>query len=187
MELLGGFEQAFSSQKERGQELFAPYARFPVLVSAAISSGAGQFATAGEWSYFALLETIKGYQNEDIEPLVESNAPSGWLYSFSVCFLYGSKCGASGESIADILRDTGFFLPLFCPSDTGYFFYEIALLLCRCIVVDAKLLTNIKQRLRVSHAVFGGQREIPSSLRYHSDIFVFDYFIFFLTFAIKPQ
>lgn len=131
---------------------------------------------------------IKGYQNEDIEPPVESNAPSGWLYSFSVCFLYGSKCGARGESIADILRDTGFFLPLFCPSDTGYFFYEIALLLCRCIVVDAKLLTNIKQRLRVSHAVFGGQREIPSSLRCHSDIFVFDYFcIFFLTFAIKPQ
>ena len=139
-------------------------------VSAAISSGVGQFATAGEWAYFALLETIKGYQNEDIEPPVESNAPSGWLYSFSVCFLYGSKCGASGESIADILRDTGFFLALFCPSDTGYFFYEIALLLCRCIVVDAKLLTNIKQRLRVSHAVFGGQREIPSSLRYHFDI-----------------
>lgn len=118
---------------------------------------------------------------------MESNAPSGWLYSFSVCFLYGAKCGASRESIADILRDTGFFLPLFYPSDTGYFFYEIALLLCRCIVVDAKLLTNIKQRLRVSHAVFGGQREIPSSLRYHFDIFVFDYFIFFLTFAIKPQ
>ena len=101
---------------------------------------------------------------------------------------YVFRYGSSGECRADILRDTGFLLLLLGPSDTGYFFYEIALLLCRCIVVDAKLLTNIKQRLRVSHAVFGEQRETPSSLRCHSDIFVFDYFcIFFLTFAIKPQ
>lgn len=113
--------------------------------------------------------------------------PPGGSIAFRYVSCMGQNVGARGESIADILRDTGFFLPLFCPSDTGYFFYEIALLLCLCIVVDAKLLTNIKQRLRVSHAVFGGQREIPSSLRYHSDIFVFDYFIFFLTFAIKPQ
>jgi hypothetical protein len=39
-----------------------------VWVSAAGSTGVGQFLLAGEWSHFALLETIKGYQKEDIEP-----------------------------------------------------------------------------------------------------------------------
>lgn len=77
----------FRPKKNEVRNSFLRMLVFPVRVSAAISSGVGQFATAGEWSYFALLETIKGYQNEDIEPPVESNAPSGWLYSFSVCFL----------------------------------------------------------------------------------------------------
>ena len=30
--------------------------------------GVGQLPLAGEWSHFALLETMKGYQNEGIEP-----------------------------------------------------------------------------------------------------------------------
>lgn len=28
---------------------------------------------------------------------------------------------------------------------------------CCCVIVDAKLLTNIKQQLRVGHTIFGGQ------------------------------
>ena len=31
--------------------------------------GVGQLSLAVEWSHFALLETMKGYQNEGIEPL----------------------------------------------------------------------------------------------------------------------
>ena len=30
-------------------------------------------------------------------------------------------------------------------------------LFCCCVIVDAKLLTNIKQELRVGHTIFGGQ------------------------------
>ena len=30
-------------------------------------------------------------------------------------------------------------------------------LFCCCVIVDAKLLTNIKQQLRVGHTIFGGQ------------------------------
>lgn len=51
--------------------LFPP-ARFPVWVTVWVSTtgivGVGQLPLAVEWSHFALLETIKGYQNEGIEP-----------------------------------------------------------------------------------------------------------------------
>ena len=30
-------------------------------------------------------------------------------------------------------------------------------LFCCCVIVDAKLLTNIKQQLRIGHTIFGGQ------------------------------
>ena len=40
-----------------------------VWVSTAGSAGVGQLSLAVEWSHFALLETMKGYQNEEIEPL----------------------------------------------------------------------------------------------------------------------
>ena len=39
-----------------------------VWVSTAGSAGVGQFLLAGEWSHFALLETIKWYHGKDTEP-----------------------------------------------------------------------------------------------------------------------
>ena len=39
-----------------------------VWVNATGIVGVGQLSLAVEWSHFALLETMKGYQNEEIEP-----------------------------------------------------------------------------------------------------------------------
>ena len=47
---------------------FALSAHFPVWVRAAGIVGEGLISLAGKWSHFALLETIKGYQNKEIEP-----------------------------------------------------------------------------------------------------------------------
>lgn len=47
--------------------------------------------------------------------------------------------------------------PAVLPSDTGHFLPEIALFLGHRIIVNAKLLANIKQQFRIRHAVFGGQ------------------------------
>lgn len=41
---------------------------FPVWVRAAGIVGVDLISLAGKWSHFALLETIKGYQNKEIEP-----------------------------------------------------------------------------------------------------------------------
>lgn len=42
-------------------------------------------------AYFALLETIKRYQNEGIEPPAENCVPAGWLCRFWLCFPYGGE------------------------------------------------------------------------------------------------
>ena len=128
--------RAFLPQKGRGRKLFAPCvpsARFPVWVTvwvrATVSTGVGQLLMAWESLYFALLRAIKRHSEKSIEPPAENCVPVGWLYSFTASFPYGSKCGASRKCGTDILRNTGFLLLLFCPSDTGHFLREIALFL----------------------------------------------------------
>ncbi len=75
-------------------------------------------------AYFALLETMKRYQNEGIEPPAERNAPAGRLCSVSVCFPYGSKCGSGGGSGEGVLGNTGVLLLFFRPSDKGHCLYK---------------------------------------------------------------
>lgn len=76
-------------------------------------------------TYFALLETIKRYQNEEIEPPAENCVPVGRLCRFWLCFPHGgSKCGSGGGSGEGVLGNTGVLLLLFRPSDKGHCLYK---------------------------------------------------------------
>lgn len=76
-------------------------------------------------TYFALLETMKGYQNEGIEP------PGGAQCSRRVALqvlgmfsAWGAKCGSGGESGEGVLGNTGVLLLLFRPSDKSHCLYK---------------------------------------------------------------
>lgn len=108
-------------------------------------------------AYFALLETIKRYQNEEIEPPAERNAPAGQLCRFWLCFPYG------GQNVGQVAKAERVFWGI--QEFSSCCFVQVtrvtastkSALFCCCVIVDAKLLTNIKQQLRVGHAIFGGQ------------------------------
>lgn len=109
-------------------------------------------------AYFALLETMKGYQNEEIEPL------GGEQRSHrvgSAGFGYVSRMG--GQNVGQVEKAERVFWGI--QEFSSCCFVQVtrvtastkSVLFCCCVIVDAKLLTNIKQQLRVGHTIFGGQ------------------------------
>lgn len=76
-------------------------------------------------TYFALLETIKRYQNEEIEPL-GGEQRSRWAAPQVLAMFpaWGAKCGPGGESGEGVLGNTGVLLLLFRPSDKGHCLYK---------------------------------------------------------------
>ena len=94
------------------------------------------FVYAVCWIYYSkYYQTVKSFQPLEYKALLAFLPQKDEVENFLILVFqpYVFRCGSSGECRADVLRDTGFLLLLFCPSDTGHFLYEIALLLCRCI------------------------------------------------------
>ena len=127
-----------------------------VWVSTAISNGVGQLSMAGEWSHFALLETIKRYQNEDIEPPGgEQCSRRVALQVLSMFPVWGSKCGSGGEGGASVLGNTGVLLLLFRPSDKGQGLdKKRSFLLLRNS--GCQITGKYQTELRVGHTILGG-------------------------------
>lgn len=104
-------------------------------------------------TYFALLETIKGYQNEEIEPPAENCVPVGRLCRFWLCFPHG------GQNVGQVEKAERVFWGI--QESSSCCFVQVtrvtastkSALFCCCVIVDAKLLTNIKQQLRVGHTI----------------------------------
>ena len=104
-------------------------------------------------AYFALLETIKRYQNEEIEPL------GGEQRSRRVAL----QVSRMGQNVGQVEEAERVFWGI--QEFSSCCFVQVtrvtastkSALFCRCVIVDAKLLTNIKQQLRVGHTIFGGQ------------------------------
>ena len=70
---------------------------------------------------FALPETIKRYQNEEIEPL--GGAQCSRRVALQVLGMF-SACGSGGESGEGVLGNTGVLLLLFRPSDKSHCLYK---------------------------------------------------------------
>lgn len=117
--------------------------------------GVGQLSLAGEWSHFALLETMKGYQNEGIEPPGGTLPPGGPVASGYVSRM-GGKCGSCGESGEGVLGNTGVLLLLFRPSDKGHCLdKKRSFLLLRNS--GCQITGKYETELRVGHTILGGQ------------------------------
>ena len=136
-----------------------PSARFPVWVAVWVRAtgivGVGQLSLAVEWSHFALLETMKGYQNEEIEPPGGTLPPGGPVTSGYVSRM-GGKCGSCGESGEGVLGNTGVLLLLFRPSDKGHCLdKKRSFLLLRNS--GCQITGKYQTELRVGHTILGGQ------------------------------
>lgn len=153
---------AFLPQKGCGRKLFVPCVppvRFPVWVKVWVRAtgivGVGQLSLAVEWSHFALLETMKGYQNEEIEPPGGTLPPGGPVTSGYVSRM-GGKCGSCGESGEGVLGNTGVLLLLFRPSDKGHCLdKKRSFLLLRNS--GCQITGKYQTELRVGHTILGGQ------------------------------
>ncbi|MFQ9028557.1 MAG: hypothetical protein ACLR54_02060 [Oscillospiraceae bacterium] len=108
-------------------------------------------------TYFALLETMKGYQNEGIEP------PGGAQCSRRVALQVLGMFSAWGQNVGQVEKAERVFWGI--QEFSSCCFVQVtrvtastkSALFCCCVIVDAKLLTNIKQQPRVGHTIFGGQ------------------------------
>lgn len=108
-------------------------------------------------TYFALLETMKGYQNEGIEP------PGGAQCSRRVALQVLGMFSAWGQNVGQVEKAERVFWGI--QEFSSCCFAQVtrvtastkSALFCCCVIVDAKLLTNIKQQPRVGHTIFGGQ------------------------------
>lgn len=108
-------------------------------------------------TYFALLETMKGYQNEGIEP------PGGAQCSRRVALQVLGMFSAWGQNVGQVEKAERVFWGI--QEFSSCCFVQVtrvtastkSSLFCCCVIVDAKLLTNIKQQPRVGHTIFGGQ------------------------------
>jgi len=100
---------------------------------------------------------MKGYQNEEIEPPAESNASARWLCRFSVCFPRGGQNVGQVEEAERVFWGIQEFSSCCFVQATRVTASTKSALFCCCVIVDAKLLANIKQQLRVGHTIFGGQ------------------------------
>lgn len=104
-------------------------------------------------AYFALLETMKRYQNEEIEP------PGGAQCSRRAAL----QVFGLGQNVGQVEKAERVFWGI--QEFSSCCFVQVtrvtastkSALFCCCVIVDAKLLTNIKQQLRVDHTIFGGQ------------------------------
>ena len=72
-------------------------------------------------AYFALPETIKRYQNEEIEPL--GGEQRSRRVALQVLAMFPA-CGSGGESGEGVLGNTGVLLLLFRPSDKSHCLYK---------------------------------------------------------------
>ena len=108
-------------------------------------------------AYFALLETMKRYQNEGIEPPAENCVPVGRLCRFWLYFPHGGQNVGQVEKAERVFWGIQEFSSCCFVQVTRVTASTKSALFCCCVIVDAKLLTNIKQQLRVGHTIFGGQ------------------------------
>ena len=110
-------------------------------------------------AYFALLETMKGYQNEKKVSKRRYRATSGELRSRRAAL----QVFGMGQNVGQVEKAERVFWGI--QEFSSCCFVQVtrvtastkSALFCCCVIVDAKLLTNIKQQLRVGHTIFGGQ------------------------------
>ena len=72
-------------------------------------------------------------------------------------------CNSGRERRADFRLNAGdcFLLP--CPCKASNFFHEVSLLGGGCIIPNAKLRANIKQKIHIADVIIGGRRKIATS------------------------